>query len=123
MASSTIALNDHAAVSNTFTLRGQSAMDAQYIDTDTTLAEPLGFTVKHSVPPVGSKSNNRHTITFSDVDVDSATGAVAVGSVKVEISNPRSAAWTEARTRALAAYVVNYLTDARVQQIIDGITP
>lgn len=122
MASSTIALNDHAAVSNTFTLRGQSSLDASYIDTDTTLAFPLGFTVKHTVPPVGSKANDRHVITFSQ-SVATSSGGVATGSVKVEISMPRDSAFTEVMMRALCAYTANYLTDARVQNLVDGITP
>jgi len=122
MASNTIALNDHAAVSNSFSLQGNTQTEAKYIDPDSTLAAPLGFSVKHSVPPIGSKANNRHTVTFFDVDILS-DGGTAVGSVKVEISVPRSSTWTEVQTRALVGYAVSYLTDARVQTLIDGITP
>lgn len=123
MALSTIALNDHVPASTTFTLRGQSASDANYIDTTTSLAAPLGFVVKHNVSPVGSKSNDRHTVTFSRVIVNSTTGAASVGSVKVDISIPRDANWTDAMSRALNSFMINYLTDARFQQVIDGITP
>lgn len=122
MASSTISLNDHAAVANVFTLQGSSPTEAKYIDADSTLAAPLGFTVKFNTPPVGSKANNRCVVTFFDVDILS-DGSSAVGSAKVEISVPRASTWTEAQTRALCAYLANYLTDARVQQLIDGIAP
>lgn len=123
MASTTIALNDHASVSNTFTLKGQTGTTAEYIDTDTSLGLPLGFTVKHSIAPVGSKANDRHEVTFSQVIADATTGLPVVGSVKMQMSIPRSASWTDAHSRALNAYIVNYLTDARFQNLIDGITP
>jgi len=123
MASTTVALNDHASVSNTFTLKGQTGSTAEYIDTDTSLATPLGFAVKHSTAPVGSKANDRHQVVFSQVITDAVTGLPAIGSLKLDISIPRSASWTDAHSRALNAYLVNYMTDVRFQSILDGITP
>lgn len=122
MASSTITLKDHLEADNVFSLQGNSPTEAKYIDPDSSLAAPLGFSVKFSTPAIGSKANDRCVITFSDVDV-LTDGSAAVGSIKVELSIPRASTWTEAQTRALAAYVRNYLTDARVQLLVDGITP
>jgi hypothetical protein len=123
MASSTVALNDHVPVSNTFTLKGQTGTTADYIDTDTSLATPLGFVVKHNTAPVGSKANDRHQVVFSQVLTDTVTGLPVIGSLKLDISIPRSATWTDTHSRALNAYLVNYMTDARFQSILDGITP
>lgn len=122
MASTTVALNNASAVANTFTLMGQSASKAEYIDTDYSLASPLTLTVNHTIAPVGSVANDRHQVTVRQVVID-ANGKPFTASIKVDISLPRTSAITELLQRDLNAYVVNYLTDARFQSLMDGITP
>lgn len=122
MSSSTITIKDHNDVDNIFSLQGTSSNESKYIDPDSSLAAPLGFSVKFNTPPIGSKANDRCIVSFYDVIIQT-DNTPAVGSIKCEISVPRSGDWTEDQTRALAAYVRNYLTDARVQLLVDGITP
>lgn len=122
MASTSITLKDAADVDNIFSLVGQTARQAEYIDTDTSLMAPLRAVVTQNPAQPGAIANDRGDILISRTVVDD-NGKAFTGNVRVTFSTPRTEAWGATQTRDLFAYARNYITDARVQMIEDGIIP
>lgn len=78
--------------------------------------------VRENPAAPGVVANDRGEVTSSLTVID-AVGKVFNGTVKITWSVPRTAAWGATSTRDLFAYVRNYITDARVQSLEDGIIP
>lgn len=123
MATSSVTIADSSAVDNTFLLRDQVNGTSTYVDPDTSLAFPLGFTVEHTVKPAGQLGTDRHLVKFYKT-ISSADYGTATAVVSVQLSVPRHDLVTDALIADLWTYVKNYTSSSGVlAKIIDGITP
>jgi hypothetical protein len=123
MSTSSVTLADSAAANNTFLLRDQSNGLSTYVDPDTSLAFPLGFSVQHTVKPAGQLGTDRHLIKVFQTKTSADYGTVTAV-VSVQISVPRHDLVNDTVMADLWAYAKNYLDSAgSYAKLIDGITP
>lgn len=123
MASSSLVLVDLADANVTFTLAGQSATGALYKVATRSLALPKTMTFDFKLGSPGSLGNDKLVVTIADTVQNSTTGKVVTASAKLEVSVPRDAAVTETVVADLLAHFTSLMTDARINNIIDGIVP
>lgn len=123
MAQSSFVVNNHAAVATTFLLQSQDTKVAKYITAASSLAEPRGAEISHDLKPTGSKGTDRHLVKFfiGRKTTDGLIVNVEVGSLQLSI--PRDTAFTDTDTLDIVAFIKNYLTDANVALLVDGVTP
>ena len=122
MASAIFTVNNDAGTSIAFTLQGTSGRTAEYINTQSSLSEPLSAVMGHDIKSIGSKGTDRHNVSFKQTVLD-VTGAAHTCSISVQIAVPRSAVITSEMIYDLRAFIVGYLTKGHVGLLIDGITP
>jgi len=112
MPSSSLSLYDNAQtpVATTYALAGATAMSALWRDTSRVLSLPntVEMTVKQS--PSGSKANDKVIIQLRDVRADS-TNQLMTGLIRIELSVPKNADWTEKATEDLLVHVAHLLND------------
>jgi len=122
MASTTFVVNNGAAVAKTFTLQSQDLKTASYINTESSLSAPQVAVISHDLKPTGAKGNDRHNVSFKTTLLDSV-GVAHTISCSLQLSVPRSAVVTDALVLDAVRFTTNYLTDARVASLGDGVTP
>lgn len=123
MAQASFVVNNHAAAATTFLLQSQDTRLAKYIVASSSLAEPVGAEISHDLKPAGSKGTDRHLVKFfiGRKTTDGLVVNVEVGSLQLSV--PRDTAFTSTDALDIVAYIKNYLSDANVALLIDGVTP
>lgn len=123
MAASSFVVKNHAATDTTFLLQSQDTKVAKYITADSSLAEPCGAEISHELKPTGSKGTDRHLVKFFRGRKTTDGLIVNVEVASLQISKPRDTAFTDTDTLDNVAFIKNFLTDANVALLIDGVTP
>lgn len=123
MASATIVLKTYADANVTFTNAGQTSNGAVYKDSTRALSLPRTLEFSYGIGNPGAKGNDRLTVTIKDSVQNSTTGLVSTGSIKVELSVPRDATWTETMTKDLMGFLQELFVNANIDAIADGMIP
>jgi hypothetical protein len=123
MSSSTLTVVNLADANVVYTLVGQTANGASYKDATRGLSTPRTLEFQFTIGAPGALGNDKLVVTFSDAQQNAITGKVVVARARVELSVPRDAAITETMAKDLLAQVTSLLTDARIENIYDGIVP
>lgn len=122
MAQASFVVNNDAAAAKTFTLQSQDLKSAGYIDMSSTLMEPVLGVISHDIKPTGSSGSDRHSVSFKIVKLDSNNVAHTI-SASMTLTVPRATVITDTMVQDVRAFLVNYLTNANVAKLIDGVTP
>lgn len=124
MAQSSFNVNNSAAVATSFTLAAQSGRDASYVALSAgTASEPLEAEIRHTVRPVGVSGVDRHAVQFRKTVVNDTTGVVSVAKMNVTMDIPRDAEITATVVKDLFYFAKNYLSDANLALVSNGVTP
>lgn len=123
MASATIVVKNYADANVTFTAAGSTPTGAIYKDSTRALSLPRTLEFSYQIGNPGAKGNDRLTVTIKDSVQNSSTGLVSTGSIKVEVSVPRDATWTETMTKDLMAYLQDLFVNGTIDSIADGMIP
>lgn len=123
MASATITVKTYADANVVLTAAGQTSTGAIYKDSTRSLSLPRTLEFQFAIGAPGSKGNDRLTTTIKDSVQNSTTGLVSTGSIKVEVSVPRDAAWTETMTKDLMAYLQDLFVNGTIDALADGMVP
>lgn len=117
-ATADIAINNSAAVSKTFTPTVQVKDGYEYRETSSPAFAPMTLRVTHTIASPSSSSNTKAGVRFQKVALNSAS-QVRTGYIDVTISVPKDGVAANDVTD-LGAYVKNFLTDARILELILG---
>jgi len=126
MPSSTIALDNLANESQTYTLVGSSDRGATFKVATRALSQPKQLVFDYSkVGQPGSLGNDKLTVTMSNTVENSAgvSPAYLTGQAVVTVSIPRGPGWTVTNSNDLLAELASLLSDARLQSIVEAIVP
>lgn len=123
MPSSTITLVDLADANVVFTLVGSTSTGALYKVADRSLSLPKSLEFQYKLGAPGSLGNDKLIVKLADSVQNADTGKVSTASAVVEVSVPRDSAVTETVIKDLMAHITSLLTDARIENIYDGIVP
>lgn len=124
MSSATITINDSAAAAKVFTLRGMNGLDAEYVETAQSNLEPRTIVFKHTLAKPGVVANDRHLVQFQKTCFDATAKTSSVGTVNLSVSWPRSDGFTASsglEMKDLLYFVKNWLTDANIAAMADGV--
>lgn len=117
-ATADISLNNNAAVAKTFTPTVQVKDGYEYRETSSLAASPTTLRVTHVIALPASNSNTKAGVRFQAVALNAAA-QVRTAYIDVTVSVPKDGV-TATQVSDLGAYVRNFLTDARISELILG---
>ena len=117
-ATTDIAINNNATVSKTFTPTVQVKDGYEYRETSSAAAAPMTLRVTHVIAAPASSSNTKAGVRFQKVALNSAS-QIRTGYIDVTISVPKDGLVPD-DVYDLGAYVRNFLTNARITDLILG---
>jgi len=125
MAALTYTLQTLADANVVLTEQGRTPTGSIFKDTLRGLSVPQTLKLDFKVGAPGALGNDKILLTLSNSVANSAGNSptVVTGSLKMEVSIPRASVWTATFTNDLMAELVSFLTDGRIANLTDALTP
>jgi len=117
-ATTSISVNNLAAVSQTFNPSVQIDKGYEYRNGASTIAAPQTLEITHDMKAASSTSNDKHSVTFKQARAN-AVGSMRTGYLSLSISVPKDGL-TTTDVSDLGAYIRNFVTDANLSKLLLG---
>lgn len=117
-ATSSIVINNNAAVAQTFNPSVAISGGFEYRNGASTIQAPQTVEITHDMKAAASASNDRHTIIFKQARAN-GLAQMRTGFLSIALSIPKDGL-TSVDVSDLGAYMRNFLTDANIAKILLG---
>jgi hypothetical protein len=110
MLTNNLSLDDATGDEVVYNLISQDGTGTRRFDISSTVSEPRGLAIKHTVQGTGADAIDRHLVQFTDTKL-STSGKPRSAIVNVTIAMPRDSVITAAMVHDLVANAVDLLAD------------